>query len=147
MVGSYCKLANIFPAKTLKQSVHQSFTLSAKRCIMVLHHCFTQHVFGDIILMQLDILSHYELLILVKSHVIKLIFVFHADMINLIMPANMHTYAYVYTYIHTYIHTYISVGWYHIFTSGIQYYKLRTVFSIPRYLIKQVDEPLSSVNG
>ena len=41
----------------------------------------------------------------------------------------------------------ISVGWYHIFASGIRYYKLRTVFSIPRYLIKQVDEPLSSVNG
>ena len=41
----------------------------------------------------------------------------------------------------------ISVGRYHIFTSGIRYYKLRTVFGIPRYLIKQVDEPLSSVNG
>ena len=40
-----------------------------------------------------------------------------------------------------------SVGRYHIFTSGIRYYKLRTVFSIPRYLIKQVDESLSSVNG
>ena len=40
-----------------------------------------------------------------------------------------------------------SVEWYHIFTSGIQYYKLRMVFGIPRYLIKQVDEPLSSVNG
>ena len=40
-----------------------------------------------------------------------------------------------------------SVGWYHIFTSGIWYYKLRTVFSIPWYLIKQVDESLSSVNG
>ena len=41
----------------------------------------------------------------------------------------------------------ISVGRYHIFTSGIRYYKLRTVFGIPRYLIKQVDESLSSVNG
>ena len=40
-----------------------------------------------------------------------------------------------------------SVGRYHIFTSGIRYYKLRTVFGIPRYLIKQVDEPLSSVSG
>ena len=40
-----------------------------------------------------------------------------------------------------------SVGRYHIFTSGIRYYKLRTVFGIPWYLIKQVDEPLSSVNG
>ena len=40
-----------------------------------------------------------------------------------------------------------SVGWYHIFTSGIRYYKLRTVFGIPWYLIKKVDEPLSSVNG
>ena len=39
------------------------------------------------------------------------------------------------------------VGRYHIFTSGIRYYKLRTVFGIPRYLIKQVDEPLSSING
>ena len=37
----------------------------------------------------------------------------------------------------------ISVGRY----SGIWYYKLRTVFGIPRYLIKQVDESLSSVNG
>ena len=37
----------------------------------------------------------------------------------------------------------ISVGRYHIFTSGIWYYKLRTVFGIPQYLIKQVDEPLS----
>ena len=42
---------------------------------------------------------------------------------------------------------YISVGQYQIFTSGIRYYKLRTVFGIPRYLIKQVDESLSSVNG
>ena len=41
----------------------------------------------------------------------------------------------------------IRVGRYHIFTSGIRYYKLRTVFGIPRFLIKQVDEPLSSVNG
>ena len=41
----------------------------------------------------------------------------------------------------------IRVGRYHIFTSGIRYYKLRTVFGIPRYLIKHVDEPLSSVNG
>ena len=41
----------------------------------------------------------------------------------------------------------VSVGRYHIFTSGIQYYKLRTVFGIPRYLIKQVDQSLSSVNG
>ena len=40
-----------------------------------------------------------------------------------------------------------SVGRYHILTSGIRYYKLITVFSIPRYFIKQVDEPLSSVNG
>ena len=40
----------------------------------------------------------------------------------------------------------ISVGQYNIFTSGIQYYKLRTVFGIPQYLIKQVDEPFS-VNG
>ena len=40
-----------------------------------------------------------------------------------------------------------SVGRYHIFTSGIRCYKLRTVFGIPRYLIKQVDESLSSVNG
>ena len=28
---------------------------------------------------------------------------------------------------------------YHIFTSSIQYYKLRTVFGIPRYLIKQAE--------
>ena len=41
----------------------------------------------------------------------------------------------------------VRVGRYHIFTSGIRYYKLRTVFGIPRYLIKQVDESLSSVNG
>ena len=39
-----------------------------------------------------------------------------------------------------------SVGWYFIFTSGIWYYKLKTVFGTPWYLIKQVDEPLSSVN-
>ena len=40
-----------------------------------------------------------------------------------------------------------SVGQYHILTSGIRYYKLIMVFSIPRYFIKQVDEPLNSVNG
>ena len=40
-----------------------------------------------------------------------------------------------------------SVGRYHIFTSGIRYYKLRTVFGIPRYLINKLDESLSSVNG
>ena len=40
-----------------------------------------------------------------------------------------------------------SVGRYHIFTSGIQYYKLRMAFGIPRYLIQQVNESLSSVNG
>ena len=40
-----------------------------------------------------------------------------------------------------------SVGRYHIFTSGIRYYKFRTVFGIPRYLMKQVEESLSSVNG
>ena len=40
-----------------------------------------------------------------------------------------------------------SVGRYHIFTSGIRYYKLRTVFGIARYLIKQLDESLSSING
>ena len=39
----------------------------------------------------------------------------------------------------------ISVGRYHIFTSVIRYYKLRTVFGIPRYLIKQVDEPYQAV--
>ena len=48
---------------------------------------------------------------------------------------------------HTHTHTHTRVGRYHIFTSGIRYYKLRTVFGIPRFLIKQVDEPLSSVNG
>ena len=42
---------------------------------------------------------------------------------------------------------YGSVGRYHIFTFGIRYYKLRTVFGIPRYLINKLDEPLSSVNG
>ena len=41
----------------------------------------------------------------------------------------------------------VNVGQYHILTSGIRYYKLRMVFSIPRYFIKQVDEPLNSVNG
>ena len=30
---------------------------------------------------------------------------------------------------------------------SIRYYKLRMVFGIPWYLIKQVDKPLSSVNG
>ena len=40
-----------------------------------------------------------------------------------------------------------SVERYHIFTSGIRYYKLRMVFGIARYLIKHLDEPLSSVNG
>ena len=40
-----------------------------------------------------------------------------------------------------------SVGRYHIFTSGMQYYKLRTVFGLAQYLIKQLDESLSSVNG
>ena len=64
---------------------------------------------------------------------------------------------YVYTYLNcsvcvcvhmcVYVCVFASVGRYHIFTSGIRYYKLRTVFGIPRYLIKQVDEPLSSVNG
>ena len=41
----------------------------------------------------------------------------------------------------------ISVGRYHTFTSGIWYYKLRAVFGIPQYLIKQVEESLRSVNG
>ena len=41
----------------------------------------------------------------------------------------------------------VSVGQYHILTSGIRYYKLITVFRIPLYFIKQVDEPLNSVNG
>ena len=48
---------------------------------------------------------------------------------------------------HLIVNILTSVGRYHIFTSGIQYYKLRTVFGIPRYLIKQVDESLISVNG
>ena len=60
------------------------------------------------------------------------------------------TYTYIYTHICIVLHDidiFYSVGRYHIFTSGIRYYKLRTVFGIPRYLIKQVDEPLSSVSG
>ena len=56
----------------------------------------------------------------------------------------MHTY---YTTLILHITLPSSVGRYHIFMSGIRYYKLRTVFGISRYLIKHVDELLSSVNG